>query len=133
MPKIEIDVDQILTCAVAIEAEVGDRVLVMNGVIIGMVERRKPLVVPPPPPPRTQIDPADMTTPETRRLLDEQILAVLRREGPATTRRIGDSLGLPLGQRGLVKKRIAELRQTHTIVADNASLRPAYRLNSNGA
>jgi hypothetical protein len=40
MPKIEIDVDHILTSAVALEIEPGDHLLVMNGVVIGMVEKR---------------------------------------------------------------------------------------------
>jgi hypothetical protein len=38
--KIEIEVDQVLTAAVALELEPGDKVLVMNGVIIGMVEKQ---------------------------------------------------------------------------------------------
>jgi hypothetical protein len=44
--KIEIEVDQVLTAAVALELDPGDKVLVMNGVIIGMVEKQNVKVAP---------------------------------------------------------------------------------------
>ena len=49
MPKIEIDVDQILQCVVSLEIEPGDRLLVMGGVVIGCVERTARHVAPKPP------------------------------------------------------------------------------------
>jgi hypothetical protein len=44
--KIEIEVDQVLTAAVALELDPGDKVLVMNGIIIGMVEKQNVKVAP---------------------------------------------------------------------------------------
>ena len=41
MPKIELEVDQVLTTAVALDIEPGDKLIVVNGVIVGMIERRR--------------------------------------------------------------------------------------------
>lgn len=91
MPKIEVEVDQILTSAVAIDGiEPGDRLMVMNGVIIGLVERR---AVRPPPSPSPSPSPVIATPPDKPdRSIDARIVALLRTQGALTAREIGRQL-----------------------------------------
>lgn len=44
MPKVEIDVDQILTCAVALRVEPGDKLAVWNGAIVGIAQKAAALI-----------------------------------------------------------------------------------------
>lgn len=84
MPKIEIEVDQILTSAVAIEEiEPGDRLMVMNGVVIGVVDRTAVRA-----PPRSVATPPVATPPAAS--LDERIVALIQaHQGSLTAREIG--------------------------------------------
>lgn len=136
MPKIEIDVDQILTCAMPIEAEAGDKLFVMNGMVIGLVERSavKPKLVHSRP--HTPAARADSHAPKRQPSQNEgqgvyftEAIAIeeLRRHGPATVREIGDRLNLTREQRArlgyVLRKAVDAGEATH----DGASY-PRYRV-----
>jgi hypothetical protein len=48
MAKVEVDVDQVIVSAVSIDLDPGDKVLVMNGVIVGIMEKKRKLDREPP-------------------------------------------------------------------------------------
>ncbi len=48
MPKVEMNVDQILTSVVAVAIEPGDKLLVMGNMLVGIIERREDAPAPEP-------------------------------------------------------------------------------------
>ena len=123
MVKIEIDVDQILTSAVSLEIEPGDRLLVMNGVIIGAVERR--LVKPVP----TVAEPRENKSRRPKAavaVLRERIIGLLRTKGPKTARSINALLDNDPG----IKAQLKFLRNEGIVKPTSEKRFPTYDLMS---
>ena len=127
MPRIEIEVDQILTSAVGIDIDAGDKVLVMNGVIIGVVGKQaiKPAPVAtkpalPPPEPEPEILPLRDTV-----ILQRKILESIRLNGPLTGRQVAATIDGNMGG-GKVGNALKSLRDRGVIRATSASRFPAY-------
>lgn len=127
--KVELDVDAILTCAVPIEAEVGDSLVVMNGVVVGMIEQRRRVVaekvvpvVKPPPAPRfgPSIEKQALTIIDTMHAKGVQLTAheiayhMPRQNGQTERPRIAEAMTL--------------LRRQGTILPVTKGRFPAYRL-----
>jgi hypothetical protein len=135
MVKVEIDVDQVLTSAVALEVEPGDRLLVMNGVVIGMIEKRGPRhdaeVQPAPPPPKPN---GTYQTTERGRLsafdtgATNRIIELLRQR-PMTAQALATQLRIESGNPALnVRDLMVSLRHRQMIEAiDTDKRRPRYR------
>lgn len=128
MPKIEIDVDQVLTCAVFLEElRPGDRLLVMNGVVIGMIEPHgraaaAPLVAAV----TVASAPAPVATPAPV-ALREQVKALIAHHGPISGRQI--SKRVANGAQGArVAQALKRLRDAGEIAAVTQERFPAYRL-----
>jgi hypothetical protein len=139
MPRIEIDVDQILTSAVSIEVDPGDQVLVMNGVIIGVVGKqavkRAPVVTRPalaPPEPVTEHVPfnPNRSTPENA-ILQRRTLEVIRLKGPLTGRQVAANLG-DEAKGARVGTALKVLRERGAIRATNDERFPPYVFVGNG-
>lgn len=136
MPRIEIDVDQILTSAVSLEIDPGDKVLVMNGVIIGVVgksairqppSKTKPAFAPPEPDPEIHL----RSTPENA-VLQRKTLEVIRLKGPLTGRQIAANLGDDI-KGGKVGSALKVLRERGAIRATNDERFPPYVFVGNAA
>lgn len=136
MPKIEIDVDQVLTAAVALEIEPGDRVFVMNGLVVGLVEKPKlrpeVAVMPEPPTPMPVA-----RKPRTSRAVDPMAVTSVLRDGAMNARAIGNRLELDKRGREHLKTCLRKLRDQHVVVAVDATRFPRLQLNprhaANGA
>lgn len=85
MPKVEVEVDQVLTVATAFSARPGDKLLIMHGVVVGALPMPDRQVM------EKVIQPTAPTTPGRKKR--EEVLAVLRREGPKTARQLNRLLG----------------------------------------
>jgi hypothetical protein len=121
--KIEIEVDQVLTAAVALELDPGDKVLVMNGVIIGMVEKHNVKGAPPPVLHRKAKVISKFDDKATQRIIE------LLRNNELTAHEIGvylkrDNNGIRLA----VGKIISHLRERKIIEAADDGRFPIYRL-----
>lgn len=138
MPKIEIDVDHILTSAVALEIEPGDHLLVMNGVVIGMVEKRarKPTLTIEAKPDDEAPQKRAPRMPPPENLTTTDIMDTLRRfEIPMTTKQIIDTLAaqrketFPESHRRHIANLIRHLHDQRKIGKTEEDLRfPKYRL-----
>lgn len=110
MPKVEIDIDQVLMCAVALSASPGDRLLILGGVVVG--------ILPPPDIPEIEVIlPED--DPAKRR---QAILAVIRREGPVTADQIAARVGFNVG------RDMAMLRRAEAVEVTGKGRFPTYRV-----
>jgi hypothetical protein len=124
MPKIEVEVDQILTSAVAIDGiEPGDRLMVMNGVIIGLVERR---AVRPPAPSPSPVIATPPDEPDKDRSIDARIVALLRTQGALTAREIGRQLANNGGSYAKVRDTMVRLRNKGRIRPTSDRRFPEY-------
>jgi hypothetical protein len=138
MVKVEVDVDQVLTVAVHLELEPGDKVLVMNGLVIGMVEARKTgtIVVPVVPPPPAAPPPPEPPSQEWRRRAvsrnDVQVEAQIRnllRDKELTAAQIAIRLKAQHGgERLIIRDLMVTMRNRKVIEAVNQGRFPAYRL-----
>lgn len=139
MPRIEIDVDQILTSAVSLEIDPGDKVLVMSGVIIGVVGkqaiRQAPVETAPALAPAEREEPASrgrVTLPENL-VLQKKTLELIRAKGPLTGRQLSSSLGgkhqTGMGRMAGVLKRLTAEGQIRRVNGDRY---PAYVYAGNG-
>lgn len=134
MPKIEIEVDQVLTAAVALEIEPGDRVFVMNGLVVGLVERPRLRM----PEPMVMSEPAPVGPPAPSPAIrksfaaskvDNLMVTTVLRDGAATSRAIADQLRLDKAGRYRLKSCLHKLLEQDVIVkADNTRF-PAFQLN----
>jgi hypothetical protein len=117
--------------AVAFRANVGDKILVVNGVCIGLLNGQAT-----PSPKAAQLAlpaPPKSTRGRHNPEADEKILAVLRKDGPLDARRILDALGLDPKdpKRKLTSQRITRLTARSVIVpikADKHKGHPRYEL-----
>jgi hypothetical protein len=138
MVKVEVDVDQVLTVAVHLELEPGDKVLVMNGLVIGMVEARKTgtIVVPVVPPPPAAPPPPEPPSQEWRRRAvsrnDVQVEAQIRnllRDKELTAAQIAIRLKAQHGgERLIIRDLMVTMRNRKVIEAVNQGRFPTYRL-----
>lgn len=130
MVKVEIEVDQVLTSAVALECEPGDKVLVMNGVIIGMVEGRhprRPVEVKAPAPAAPKRDPERLVS-RGDRAVEQRVVALLK-DAPLTAGKIAQRLRAENGGRRLmIRELLIGMRGRGVIEAVNRDRFPPYRL-----
>lgn len=134
MPKIEIDVDQVLTCAVHLEADPGDRLVVMGGVVVGVIGKqsvgavvlaeRRPALAPPEPPPLLSSRAMPATADMARKALE-----VIRTEGPISGHGIGARLG---DTKGRLSQALKTLRARGAIRATSEGRYPQYVYAGNG-
>jgi hypothetical protein len=127
MAKVEVDVDQVITSAVSIDLDPGDKVLVMNGVIVGIMEKKRKLDREPP-----ELRPApkpDRIVVTNNAIIRNEIMQLL--EGrELNAHQIGKELERSYdGQRISIGPLLKLMRDQKFIVAVNPEKRkPLYRL-----
>jgi hypothetical protein len=139
MPKIEIDVDQILTSAVHMEVEPGDRLVVMGGVVVGVIgkasvravvaDQRPPAALPPPDAPPPDAPPPDAPPSDSRvapsiLALKRKALEIIRVQGPINGHRISTVLGAE-GKDGRLSQALKSLRTDGVIRATTEKRYPS--------
>lgn len=123
MVKVEIEVDHVLTVGVHLEdLEPGDRLLVMNGLVVASIGKaqvrvaKTPEPTPPAPskPNRTWID------------YEPRLLAMLRGK-PMTTTQMAGQLNISQDDRGGFRWFVGRLKDRGLIEPTSDDRRPAYR------
>jgi hypothetical protein len=127
MAKVEIDVDQVIVSAVSLDLDPGDKVLVMNGVIVGIMEKKRKLQIEPP-----ELRPApklDKIVVTNNAIIRNEIMQLLE-DRELTAYQIGKELESSYdGQRISIGPLLKLMRDQKFIVAVNPEKRkPLYRL-----
>jgi hypothetical protein len=110
--KVSIDIDQVLTCATEILASPGDRLMVLNGTVIG--------VMPPDPfPGQTPRDPSEERI--GGYYTSSQVVELFRTHGPASVNAINRKLSHGPEMRLCVKRAVQRLLKEGRLIKLNDS------------
>lgn len=119
--KVEIDVDQVLPCAVEILANAGDSVLVLNGTVIGVVPAQG-----------DGLAPAPARLPRTEYYTQDQIVNLFRTHGPISVKRLNWKLSHGPETRQEVKRVVGRLVRLGKLVKLNESRFGVYGVLGQG-